>query len=244
MDELQRKHGNVSNEDFERELTEIAGIGYKQVKNYKNHPKPGHRLKDNAVVIKFVRERQRLDTGRKVRRAIVMGLFVIALVGGAYRALTAPRKIESFAIHEVPVPVSEPDRMVESKVFIEVPSTGWLLRLGPIKNTRIPMERFTCDKIVGMQQENCQFVGANLQVTIIKDGDLIKRYTILSTAADDAADIERQLLGKAGQPRQPATNAKEPIQSQSYKVGDETVNVMRTEKGPGTIDSISVTVAM
>ena len=78
VDDLLKKHGGVSDEDFERDLVATTGIGWKQVKNYKNHPKPGERLKDNSIVIKFVRERRKQNTGRKVR---------LGIRGGAQRLL-------------------------------------------------------------------------------------------------------------------------------------------------------------
>ena len=53
-------HKKVSNPDFEADLIKNTGIGWKQVKNYKNHPKQFQIVRDNAKIIEFV-ERSRFD---------------------------------------------------------------------------------------------------------------------------------------------------------------------------------------
>ena len=64
-DELLAKHGS-QNEAFEAEILAITGISNRQRKNYKNHPQPRkERLKQNSLVIKYIRDCQKRDKRRQ-----------------------------------------------------------------------------------------------------------------------------------------------------------------------------------
>ena len=58
---LLTKYGKVSNPSFEEELEEITGIRWKQVKNYKNHPKPNSVVNINSKIQRFVFEQRKED---------------------------------------------------------------------------------------------------------------------------------------------------------------------------------------
>ncbi len=193
---LTAKHGGVSSEDFEKELVSITGIGWKQVKNYKNHPKPSERLKDNALVLKFIRQKQSQDKGRKVRRFLIYAVSLIAFVFLIYWYVSKPREIEQFVVHQVP-PSAHTTESKETKIFLKLSSKGWLFRLGPTNQSDIPLDKFICSDLQGMNMKNCSYnevSGVNgLQVAIILDGGIIRRYTIMAFNPDDVHNLMGQL---------------------------------------------------
>ncbi len=193
---LTAKHGGVSSEDFEKELVSITGIGWKQVKNYKNHPKPSERLKDNALVLKFIRQKQNQDTGRKIRLFFAYTIPLIAVVFSIYWYVSKPREIEQFVIHEVP-PSAHTTEAKETRIFLKLPSKSWLFRLGPTNQSDIPLDKFTCSDLQGMGMKNCSYNEASgvdgLQAVIILDGGVIRRYTIMAFNSDDVQSLMGQL---------------------------------------------------
>ena len=77
--ELKAKHIKVTNPDFETELIQISGIGWKQVKNYQNHPDPSKQVKDNSKVRKFVLNQRSTDTSFKIKK-ILLSLVLITIL--------------------------------------------------------------------------------------------------------------------------------------------------------------------
>ena len=76
VEELKLKHEKVSHEDFDNDLEAITGIRWKQVKNYKNHPKPDQEIQDNSKVKTFIYEQRKKDKTHLAKR---VGVFAIGL---------------------------------------------------------------------------------------------------------------------------------------------------------------------
>lgn len=243
VDALLKKHSGVSNEEFERDLANATGIGWKQVKNYKNHPKPGERLKDNAVVLKFVLGARAKDTSRKIRLFINMGTAVAVTVYAIYWYATKPNKIEQFVIHEVP-PNAHKSEVAETRVFLTLASRKWLFRLGPLEHSRVPMDRFTCMDIQGTGTRNCSFREPDLQATLLMDGDVVRRYSILSYQPEDIAELRKQLVDLLGEQVARFPAAAKPLDELAVTAGAESVQLMATSAGQNMRPMLSVTVSL
>ena len=243
VDDLLKKHSGVSNEDFERDLVVATGIGWKQVKNYKNHPKPGERLKDNSVVIKFVRDCRRKDTGRKVR----LGVLAVACFGVigffVYRCAVTPKTIEAFAVHEVTQPLPPSYDNLETKVFLEV--RNFVLRLGPIKHSKIPLEKFSCSKLPVVGLTNCTLSETSsaglFQIVLILDRDFVKRYSVISVDPLEIEKIKEQLGDRVD--RSIASDDSKPLSQKQFKVGNESVQIISNPPGPGSRAMLNVSVS-
>lgn len=77
--DLKLKHVKVTNPDFEKELAALTGIGWKQVKNYQNHPNPNQVLNDNSKVRAFVLKKRSLDTSYRLKE-ILFACVIIVLI--------------------------------------------------------------------------------------------------------------------------------------------------------------------
>ncbi|GIL17266.1 MAG: hypothetical protein BroJett040_10170 [Oligoflexia bacterium] len=243
VDDLLKKHGGVSNEDFERDLVAATGIGWKQVKNYKNHPKPGERLKDNSVVIKYIRECRAKDTTRKVRSyALAIGGIAVVCIF-LYRYVTAPRTIESFAVHEVAEPLPPSHDKIETRLFLEV--GGWILRLGPIKHSKVPLEKFVCSKLSSVGQTNCSFSERRpnglFQVTLLMDGDFVRKYSVMTLDSVEIESLRKQLANRVD--REIASVDPNPLSQKQFKVGDESLEILSNPAGPGSRPMLTVSVS-
>lgn len=243
VDALLKKHGGVSNEDFERDLVNATGIGWKQVKNYKNHPKPGERLKDNAVVLRFVLQARARDTGRKVRRITTKAVAVLALAYAVFWYATAPKKIEQFVIHEVP-PNAHSSEVVDTRVFLTLPSKSWMFRLGPLEHSSLPVDKFTCLDNQGGGTRSCSFRESDVQATVVLDGDMVRRYTIVAFRSEDIAELKGRLVDLLGErvSRFPASD--KPLDEVSITAGKESVHLMATAAGHHMRPMLSVTVSL
>lgn len=243
VDSLLRKHSGVSNEDFERDLVAATGIGWKQVKNYKNHPKPSERLKDNSVVIKYVRGCRKNDRFRKFKiyAATVTCLLLIGFLG--YKYATTPNTIEAFAVHEVVQPLPPNYDKLETKVFLEV--GDWVLRLGPVKHSKVPLDKFICSKLPGVGLINCSFSVTKpsgfFQVTLLIDHDFIRKYAIMTLDPLEIASLRKQLGNRVD--RTIASVESKPLTQRQFKVSDESVQIMSNPSGPGSRAMLNVSVS-
>lgn len=242
IDDLLKKHGGVSNEDFERDLVAATGIGWKQVKNYKNHPRPGERLKDNSVVIKFIRERRKQDTGRKVWRSVVTFASFGVIGFFAYRYITTPKTIEAFAVHEVAQLPPNYDKL-ETKVFLEV--KNFVLRLGPIKHSKVPLDKFSCSKLPAVGLTNCTFSETDadglFQIILILDHDFVRRYSVVTVEPLEIEKLIEQLAARVD--RGFASEDSKPLSQKQFKVGDESIQVISNPPGPGSRAMLNVSVS-
>lgn len=243
VDDLQKKHGGVSNEEFERELTTITGIGWKQVKNYKNHPKPSERIKGNAVILKFVLQARARDTGRKVRRLASM-LVAVASIGYAVLwFVNRPNRIEQFIIHEFP-PAAHRSATVESRLFVTLISKGWLFRLGPLERSQVPIAEFSCMDILGIGGRNCSFQGPTVQATIILDGNIVRGYAVISFDPEDIAELRKQLVELLGAQIIDFPAPDKALDERTLQAGGESVSLLATSVAQGMRPMLSVTVSL
>lgn len=204
IDQLLEKHGKVSNPDFENELAEITGIGWKQVKNYKNHPRPSQRLKDNSKVLSFILQSRGNDKLRKVKLAfltiglIIGGTYVIyfiltPLLKPKYKVLTLDNSLN------MSLPISKEVNYESS--FI-IPVENWVIALGHIKDSQINLDKFDCQKISSTIR-SCQYergqngVGQDeVTITININNDFITDFTIWGGSTRYATPLFSQLSSK------------------------------------------------
>jgi len=244
---LSSKYGGVSNEEFEKELVAITGIGWKQVKNYKNHPKPSERLKDNAVVLKYILQKRTQDKGRKFRLFLSYAVPLVLVIWCAYWYATKPREIEQFVVHEVP-PAAHTTETKETRIFLKLPSRNWLLKLGPLNQSNFPLDKFVCMDGLGTGTKNCSFNEAtpagNFQAFVLLDGGVVRRYSVLSFDPKEVEDLMGQLSELLGDKikRFPATDKM--IDDINVSVGSESVRLTGSHPRQGTRPYLSVVVSL
>ena len=68
VEELAAKHQKVTHPDFDQELREITGIGWKQVKNYRNHPNQTLSIQKNSKVLSFVFKSRKQDRWYQIKK--------------------------------------------------------------------------------------------------------------------------------------------------------------------------------
>ncbi len=149
IDELTIKHVKVSNPEFEEELKKITGIGWKQAKNYRNHPKPGQRINDNALINEWIFNCRKND---KKRKFINYSLYLI----GAILLIVVFSKLYSILSQERLVIIKQPvgpaltrnnlPKTLETKYSLTIPSHKLTVRLGSLKNQNIDLREFNCLK--------------------------------------------------------------------------------------------------
>jgi hypothetical protein len=243
---LSAKHGGVSKEEFEKELVATTGIGWKQVKNYKNHPKPSERLKDNAVVLKYVRQMRNKDTGRKVRNALFYSISSIAVMLTIYWYLSRPREIEQFVVHEVP-PSAHNTEVKETRVFLKLSSRNWLFRLGPLNQSSVPLDKFVCADNPGTGTKNCSFnettAAGSFQAFLLLDGGIVRRYSVLSFDPAEVKTLMGQLSEHLGDKikRFPATDKL--VDDINVDLGNESVRLTGSHPNQRTRLYLSVVVS-
>jgi hypothetical protein len=132
VEELKLKHEKVSHEDFDHDLEAITGIRWKQVKNYKNHPKPGQEIQDNSKVKTFIYEQRKKD---KVHLAKRLGLLLggVAILLFVSIRLLMPR--ESIRIVQIPSSETKPS-ITKAKLTLNIDGLGEL-KLGMDKKSLI-----------------------------------------------------------------------------------------------------------
>lgn len=247
VDILSIKHGGVSNEEFERELVITTGIGWKQVKNYKNHPKPSERLKDNAVVLKFILEKRSQDTGRKVRIYLTYAISSIVVVFSIYWYLARPKEIEQFVVHEVPL-LAHNTEVKETRIFLKLSSRNWLFRLGPINQSSIPLDKFICMDNAGVSTKSCSFnestPSGNFQAFVLIDGAIIRRYSILSFDPRDVETLMSQLSEFLGEKIKGFPEADKILDDVSVKFANESIRLIGSHPKQGTRQYLSVVVSL
>jgi len=90
---LLEKYNKVTHPDFDEELRKITGIGWKQIKNYRNHPNPNSEVKSNSKVGKYILLQRRANKFYKLKRGLVNLTIVglsLAVIFTFYRGLTRP----------------------------------------------------------------------------------------------------------------------------------------------------------
>lgn len=203
VDQLLKKHGSVSNPDFEKELIETTGIAYKQIKNYKNHPKPNQRIKDNAIVIKFVREKRKQNR-LKIYAANgirTVPLIIVAILAWHFWPKSQPVAEKIYVINGTPVespPQSmPPGKESELRISIRIPKTTWLLRLGEISESKLDEGKFKCVTVLEANQFRCKYDGdaqTPVSVSYLKEGSIIQQISVSSYNSESVNDLEAQVV--------------------------------------------------
>ncbi len=91
VNELLAKYNKVTHPDFDKELRNITGIGWKQIKNYRNHPDPSATINDNSKVKKFIIFKRKTDKYYKFKKIavpIVFSLMVFLILFTIYKGLS------------------------------------------------------------------------------------------------------------------------------------------------------------
>lgn len=247
VEDLSVKHGGVSNEDFESELIAITGIGWKQVKNYKNHPKPGDRLKDNAVVLKFVLKKQKTEKWRNPSLYGAIATLTLTLLTGIYLIATRPRPIEQFVVHQVP-PSSHRSDFKETKVYLKLDSKSWTFRLGPFEHSSVPISKFQCTAQLELNGKQCSFQESDrdnaVQATVYLDGGIIRRYSIMTNNEQDVESLLNQLRTMFGNQLSDFPSADKQIDEIELRHGNESVQVTSSDQSTGMRPYIAIVVSL
>lgn len=197
--ELLKKHGQVSSEEFEKELIAITGISYKQVKNYKNDPKPNRRLKDNAIVLKFVRERRKKDAKKRAAILSLKVVIILTLIGFAIHNWPTKEDSKVFIVDNSNSVVDQHinDSKLKTANFhikMKLPQLDWMLRLGPIENSDFDLDKFEC---ISAEEnlKSCAYKLNNndLSVSILISESMIERYSISTYNSSNVENLESQV---------------------------------------------------
>ena len=131
VEELKLKHEKVTHEDFDKDLEEITGIRWKQVKNYKNHPNPGQEIQDNSKVKTFILERRRHNKAHIFKRSGVL-LLTLVIIGLVLYRIFLPREIVKFvSIKEGTASIPQ---VTEAKIKLGIPGLADEIKLGTHKD--------------------------------------------------------------------------------------------------------------
>ncbi len=71
IEQLLAKYNKVTHPDFDRELREVTGIGWKQIKNYRNHPNPSTSISENSKIKNFILKKRKTDKLYKANRLTI-----------------------------------------------------------------------------------------------------------------------------------------------------------------------------
>lgn len=234
VEDLKKRHGGVSSEEFEKALVDTTGISWKQVKNYKNHPKPSERLKNNSLVIRYIREAQRKDKIRAFK-LYAYAVTAIALVfGGLIYYLTSPSKIDTFAVQKVIELLPKDYTKLTAKIAIDLDELT--LRLGPIAHSKFPIELFNCTKVPASSLQHCEFKD-NLKspaiITAVLDSGIITNFSFRTTDEELIKKISLQLSKQVDKSLSAISAGS--VFDRQFTVGDEVVEIRTTLTGHAKI---------
>lgn len=182
IEELLEKHGKVSSPEFDKELQERTGIAWKQVKNYRNHPKPGQRIRDNAKVLNFVLDCRKKDKGRKAKIGIIAGLGSAAgLLAFYFLAKLVLMPSETVVIIQQVADKQIEVRQIPDTTRLIVPEKNWVLAIGLPKLEQIDLSQFACKQYLPFV-ESCRYFGKTLdgsvEVNLTFRGDFLTGYSL------------------------------------------------------------------
>jgi hypothetical protein len=189
VEELKLKHEKVSHEDFDNDLESITGIRWKQVKNYKNHPKPGQEIQDNSKVKNFIYEQRKKDKVHLAKRlGLLLGGVAILLFLGI--RLLMPR--ESIRIVQIPSSENRPT-VTKTILILSINGLGEL-KLGMDKKSLSDLKCHT----VQVSNSLCTFPiqsKARGEVTLYFISNSLSRASI-STQDKDFFETQKKFLLK------------------------------------------------
>lgn len=182
IEELLKKHGKLSHPDFDTELQEITGIGWKQVKNYKNHPKQNQTIADNSKVLEFC-----LTSRKKNKRFFILAMakkYAIVAAGLVLVSLLAAYVFRPDAVVFIAPPVetydgTEVDKSKFAKVLFKYsPTFSMHIKAGLIGEVS-PKPR-DCRRIA--KTTSCLFTDSNdgieRQVAYTSTGDYLYKFSV------------------------------------------------------------------
>ncbi len=237
-DALSKKHGGVSNEEFETELIKITGIGWKQVKNYKNHPKPSERIKDNAVVLKYLREQQANDIFLKIRHRLTYAAIVFLIISAIYYLSNLPRK-ESLIIYQNS-PKSIASRELISDFNLTVPSVDKTFSIGV---TDLNFDNFNCS-VVETNEKMCTLENKNNQLSIRINTNTVTQFNLMLLDIKDAVDIDSQIKRYLKKHSIAPTIISGPIEKFKFETKSESIEVIKTLGKPNMRPMLTVSVVI
>lgn len=194
INELLEKHGKISNPDFEKELEVITGIGYKQVKNYKNHPRPDSRINGNSKILPFAMKNCQDETRltflvNQKKKILILGTVLIFSILSYYALFSEDNlnhehqidNIEKFMSDESPLAIKDGDF---TPIEFHLKKEGIRVSLGSSKKS-IYGQSFRCTRFL-VNKEQCQTIinrGLSFAQVSLTISD--KRITIIAIATND-----------------------------------------------------------
>lgn len=174
-------HVKVSNPDFEEALVKSTGIGWKQVKNYKNHPRPYQVIKDNAKVLEFVERSRNLDKYFKFKlMAFMAPIIAMVILSGygffIYVSNQVPKTYLVVTKKNEFAPIKFNRNHIISTV-LEIPNSNIKLQLGKIQNSKINLKEFNCQSSEMAESYRCEknFL-PNSTLVLMLNHDFIFRF--------------------------------------------------------------------
>ena len=190
VEELKLKHEKVSHEEFDNDLDAMTGIRWKQVKNYKNHPKPGQEIQDNSKVKTFIYEQRKKDKTHLAKRlgVLAIGLTVCVFVLCRLFMTNETVKIIQLKTGETKLKVTT------TKLALTIPGLSQDIKLGMDKKSLTDLR---CHS-VQVSNSLCTFPiegKVKGEVTLYFISELLSRATI-STQNKDLFESQKVLLQK------------------------------------------------
>lgn len=253
VDELLEKHQKVSNPDFEKELQERTGIAWKQVKNYKNHPRPKQRIRDNAKILPFILECRKSDTKRRVYRSLLGGLVSTILVLCVFvvtKAVFFPKET-IVVIHKTNMGKEISIGKISNATTFQVPMKDWILSVGIPTKEQIDLSQFTCKRTL-LLMNSCRYyyneANEHLEVHLLFQGKFLRGYTVFSSIY--GGTFPRVLLSQLKEKPfyEKTKNKVENIAQGITRIYSETegeeIDYMISKNGPDkSVNAVSITVA-
>lgn len=224
-------HVKVSNPEFEEELIKSSGIGWKQVKNYKNHPRPYQVINDNAKILEFVERSRNLDRWFKLKVLSLYSLILVIIaapIGGIWFYLA--NQVPKTYIVKTNITNSQnlkfPKQFKFAPLLFKVPNSLIKLQLGPVQNSNINLSNFNCTELETIKSKNCQIsIDEKSTIVLLLSNNVI--YKISYTFGNDE-NIPEEVL-----------NLKKQIEK-NFKKTTSVENIYLTEKYENEIESVEV----
>lgn len=91
------KYNKVTHPDFDQELREVTGIGWKQIRNYRNHPNQSSSISENSKIKTFILENRKTD---KLYKAKVLCINIIVFILAGLLIMTLYKGLSSNTYQE------------------------------------------------------------------------------------------------------------------------------------------------
>lgn len=194
VDRLLVVHKKVSNPDFEAELLKNTGIGWKQVKNYKNHPKQFQIVNDNAKILEFVEGARSKDNYYQLK---ILGLcssilmLILCLIWLGFKLLYNPTPATYLVVtnklpaQEIGLKTSKKDIAGNPKfepTLFNIPETSQKVRVGKIEDSGFNIKEFSCSEMESINSQNCQrMLSKASTLTFLISNQFVYKFTYLKS---------------------------------------------------------------